>query len=71
MGVLDTFSLHGAVALVTGAASGLGRAYATGLAEAGARHVRRLAEDAAQQLAATLSRLGIRQAPSGPMLRGG
>ena len=59
MGVLDTFSLNGTVALVTGAASGLGRAYATGLAEAGARVIcADVAEDAAQQLAATLSAAG-------------
>lgn len=34
--ILDRFSLHGKVALVTGASSGLGVAFATGLADAGA-----------------------------------
>src|SRR5438093_5576665 len=36
MSVLDAFSLDGKVAIVTGASSGLGVAFATGLAEAGA-----------------------------------
>jgi NAD(P)-dependent dehydrogenase (short-subunit alcohol dehydrogenase family) len=36
MGVLDKFSLAGRTALVTGGYRGLGRAFATGLAEAGA-----------------------------------
>jgi NAD(P)-dependent dehydrogenase (short-subunit alcohol dehydrogenase family) len=36
MGVLDSFSLDGKVAVVTGASSGLGVAFAAGLAEAGA-----------------------------------
>src|SRR4051794_12859001 len=34
--ILDSFSLDGKVAIVTGASSGLGVAFATGLAEAGA-----------------------------------
>src|SRR3954470_10366767 len=36
MSLLDAFSLDGKVAIVTGASSGLGVAFATGLAEAGA-----------------------------------
>jgi 2-deoxy-D-gluconate 3-dehydrogenase len=36
MGILDSFSLDGKVALVTGATRGLGQAMAAGLAEAGA-----------------------------------
>jgi NAD(P)-dependent dehydrogenase (short-subunit alcohol dehydrogenase family) len=49
-GVLDRFRLDGKVAIVTGASSGLGVAFATGLAEAGAdvaicaRRVERLEE---------------------------
>lgn len=59
MSVLDEFKLNGMVALVTGAASGIGRAYATGLAEAGA-HVMcaDVAEDAAQETARSLSAAG-------------
>ena len=36
MSILDSFKLDGKVALVTGASSGLGVAFAEGLAEAGA-----------------------------------
>src|SRR5256714_2428934 len=56
-GVLDLFSLEGRVAIVTGASSGLGVAFATGLAEAGAdvaicaRRVEKL-EQAKQQVEA-------------------
>jgi NAD(P)-dependent dehydrogenase (short-subunit alcohol dehydrogenase family) len=54
MGILDSFSLDGKVAIVTGASSGLGVAFATGLAEAGAdvaicaRRVEKLEETRAQ-----------------------
>jgi NAD(P)-dependent dehydrogenase (short-subunit alcohol dehydrogenase family) len=54
MGVLDKFKLDGKVAIVTGASSGLGVAFATGLAEAGAdvaicaRRVERLEETRAK-----------------------
>ena len=59
MSILDQFRLDGAVALVTGAGSGLGRAYATALAEAGARVMcADVAEDAARQLAESLSGAG-------------
>lgn len=54
MDILKRFQLHGELALVTGAASGLGAAIATGLAEAGAKVAchgnRRPAEDTAQRL---------------------
>ncbi len=53
MGILDRFKLDGKVAVVTGASSGLGVAFAKGLAEAGAdvaigaRRVERLEDTAA------------------------
>src|SRR3954471_11710190 len=55
--LLDSFRLDGKVAIVTGASSGLGVAFATGLAEAGAdiaicaRRVERL-EDTGRQVEA-------------------
>src|SRR6478752_3639481 len=59
MSVLDEFTLNGTVALVTGAASGIGRSFATGLAEAGARVMcADVAEDAAQAFAKSLSDAG-------------
>lgn len=59
MSVLDEFKLDGTVALVTGAASGIGRSFATGLAEAGARVMcADVAEDAAQAFAKSLSDAG-------------
>jgi NAD(P)-dependent dehydrogenase (short-subunit alcohol dehydrogenase family) len=54
MSILDRFRLDGKVAIVTGASSGLGAAFALGLAEAGAdvavcaRRVQRLEETAEQ-----------------------
>src|SRR3954469_1719796 len=57
MSILDGFRLDGKVAIVTGASSGLGVAFATGLAEAGAdiaigaRRVERL-EDTRRQVEA-------------------
>src|SRR5256885_11160699 len=54
MSILDLFSLDGKVAIVTGASSGLGVAFAVGLAEAGAdvaicaRRVERLEETKAR-----------------------
>lgn len=59
MSVLDDFTLNGHVTLVTGAASGIGQAFATGLAEAGAQVVcADVNEDAAQQFAQTLTAAG-------------
>ena len=59
MSVLDEFKLDGTVALVTGAASGIGRSFATGLAEAGARVMcADIAEDAVQAFAKSLSDAG-------------
>jgi len=59
MSVLDEFKLNGSVALVTGAASGIGSSFATGLAEAGARVMcADVAEDAAQAFAKSLSDAG-------------
>lgn len=59
--MLDRFSLKGKVAVVTGASSGLGVAFATGLAEAGAdvaicaRRADKLADTAAE-----IERIGVR-----------
>ena len=58
-GTQDRFSLAGRAALVTGAASGLGRAIATGFAEAGAR-VRCVDRDAAGNDEVALGRSGRR-----------
>ncbi|PSL52435.1 NAD(P)-dependent dehydrogenase (short-subunit alcohol dehydrogenase family) [Saccharothrix carnea] len=67
MGILDKFRLDGQVAIVTGASSGLGVAFAKGLAEAGAdvvlaaRRVERL-KDTAQLVESTGRRALIVQA---------
>jgi NAD(P)-dependent dehydrogenase (short-subunit alcohol dehydrogenase family) len=59
VGALDLFKLDGKVALVTGAGSGLGRAYSRALAEAGADLAcLDLDRDAAEQVAADARHLG-------------
>ncbi|RKT53524.1 SDR family NAD(P)-dependent oxidoreductase [Saccharothrix australiensis] len=66
MGILDKFRLDGQVAIVTGASSGLGVAFAKGLAEAGAdvvlaaRRVERLRDTAALVEAAGRRALVVR-----------
>ncbi|WP_433270566.1 SDR family NAD(P)-dependent oxidoreductase [Actinosynnema sp. CS-041913] len=66
MGILDRFRLDGQVAIVTGASSGLGVAFAKGLAEAGAdvvlaaRRVDRLEDTAALVTAAGRRALVVR-----------
>ena len=63
MSVLDTFNLHGRVAVVTGGNRGLGRAFATALGEAGAR-IALLARDSARsaQVVEDLQQRGIHAA---------
>src|SRR5687768_3435919 len=61
---LDLFRLDGKVALVTGAGSGLGRAYAEAMAEAGADVVcADLNPDTAEETAAYARSLGRRAIP--------
>jgi NAD(P)-dependent dehydrogenase (short-subunit alcohol dehydrogenase family) len=61
MGVLDRFKLDGKVALVTGASSGLGAAFAAGLAEAGADlAICARREDRLQEVRARVEQLGRR-----------
>lgn len=73
MGVLDRFSLEGKVAIVTGASSGLGVAFAQALAEAGAdvalgaRRLERLAETGALVKAAGRRSLEVATDVARPM----
>jgi len=70
--LLDSFSLAGKVAIVTGASSGLGVAFATGLAEAGAdvaicaRRVEKLEETRAQVRALDRRCIAIRADVANP-----
>lgn len=61
MGILDSFSLRGKTALVTGAGRGIGRAYASALAEAGADVACADLDGASgERAAADLAVLGVR-----------
>jgi 3-oxoacyl-[acyl-carrier protein] reductase len=61
MGVLDLFRLDGRVAFVTGAGRGLGKAIATGMAEAGARvAVVDVELDVARETAGELEKAGCK-----------
>lgn len=61
MPVLDTFSLEGKTAFLTGGSRGLGRAMAQALGEAGASvAVSATTRDAAERAAAELAELGLR-----------
>lgn len=61
MGILDRFSLAGRTALVTGAGSGIGKAYALALAEAGADVAAvDMNAETAQATAAEIAERGVR-----------